>query len=149
MCAPQIRSAKNPEDVEKMLAFLPEEFVWYWVPALLFAVKNILSYTVVQQLGAGIARVAAQLKIIFTGVLYDGLARTEMGGTQLRRLSETEWVGLFVLFLAEILAAGTTLDPHKECTEYLDRCKPTNAVLFECHSRVLLSIELYAKLRWL
>mmetsp|Transcript_729 Transcript_729/g.1331 ORF Transcript_729/g.1331 Transcript_729/m.1331 type:complete len:975 (-) Transcript_729:86-3010(-) len=102
----QIRSAKNPEDVEKMLAFLPEEFVWYWVPALLFAVKNILSYTVVQQLGAGIARVAAQLKIIFTGVLYDGLARTEMGGTQLRRLSETEWVGLFVLFLAEILAAG-------------------------------------------
>jgi hypothetical protein len=51
----------------------------------------------------------AQLRILFTGVVYDLMARGNFIGANMRRLTETEWVGLAVLLLAEATAAGDDL----------------------------------------
>jgi hypothetical protein len=68
----------------------------------------------VRGLGGWVGAVAAwqvmsQLRILFTGVVYDTMARWNFFGAGMRRLTETEWVGLAVLFLAEAIAAGDDL----------------------------------------
>lgn len=54
-------------------------------------------------------QVMSQLRILFTGVVYDTMARWNFFGAGMRRLTETEWVGLAVLLLAEATAAGDDL----------------------------------------
>jgi len=108
LCA-QLSRTSSVDEVTKLLNFQNREFVWYWMPALFFSLKNILSYSTVASLGAGYARIASQLKVLITGVLYDAIARAKIGGTDFRRLTETEWVGISVLCMAEAMIAGELL----------------------------------------
>jgi hypothetical protein len=63
----QMRNLDSLEEREGLLGFQKSAFLWYLIPASLFATKNILSYIVVESLGAGLARMLGQLKILFTG----------------------------------------------------------------------------------
>jgi len=112
MLARQVSEAAGPREVQAMLTFHQSEFRWYWAPAALFTVYNILEYTVVLDLGAGVSRVVMQLKVFFTGLLYDAMARRRFGGTRLHALTEAEWVGMSVLFLAVAVVAGEDLTSH-------------------------------------
>lgn len=49
--------------MQAMLTFHQSEFRWYWAPAALFTLYNILEYTVVLDLGAGVSQVVMQLKV--------------------------------------------------------------------------------------
>ena len=46
------------------------------------------------------------MQVLFTGIIYDVMARYKFAGMQVRTLNETEWVGMAVLFLAEAVVAG-------------------------------------------
>jgi hypothetical protein len=105
----QLRRSKGRQEAEAMLKFKRAEFVWYVVPAVFLSLQSVLSYSVVLELGAGLGQVMAQLRILFTGVVYDLMARGNFIGANMRRLTETEWVGLAVLLLAEATAAGDDL----------------------------------------
>lgn len=106
----QASLAGGPEDVERMLAFDGGDFAWYSVPCLLVCVRNIVSYPVVQDLGAGVAQLTSQsLMVILITWAYDALARKHVAGsTNLKVLTPTQWTGILMLFLALVVSAGAT-----------------------------------------
>lgn len=118
----QLKMAQGPEELQKMLAIPRDVFMYFMIPATLFMFKNLISFTVIAKLGAGLGQEISQSSlIIFTAVGYDIIAAYNVAGSGFSRLVLPQKVGMALLFIACVLTLDLDVsDGEKSNTQASD-----------------------------
>jgi len=104
----QLRTSSGPGEIEKMISFESDTYMWYLIPCLLSQLGSHIFYPMVADLGADMGQLSGLCgMLLLTAILYNVLASQQVvRSTNLKTLLPIQWAGLLLLLLGLLVAGG-------------------------------------------
>lgn len=110
----QLRTSSGPGEIEKMISFESDTYMWYLIPCLLSQLGSHIFYPMVADLGADMGQLSGLCgMLLLTAILYNVLASQQVvRSTNLKTLVPIQWAGLLLLLLGLLVAGGAPEEPY-------------------------------------